>query len=603
MDKMDSLAKMYSIEEHLAKEQGKDGRAVELNPEQLTKLAKAQMTEAVTHENEIIELTKKLQLAKDPKEKDKIEKQITKLNKNKNNMLKDIKKGMITDQAQAQVEFEAYKQNYDNTTVYWDKKQAKQAEEKDPKRNNTHLNDYARELIQKNPSAYCDEVDADKADFTDKDGKGWKLNSKLYQQEMLRISNSQGGFGNNDLDSDYFASTEEWSSFANEQAEKDGKDRPATMKERRHVREMIAAAGIQVSSDRTYKMRAGNIAKDGLKGAGAGALAGLGGELLGMASKINYSGTAKTIAEGIAKTTINGIASTTVSGTVQGQTTNTFESIIQKYDPNTGEYVTIGHQITETPINWSEDYSVDVNVPYQQDANIPYKDEVSANYNGSVRDKINWDSLKSIGMGAAIGGAMGAGFKGLSYLFKKKNDSDYVNVDNSKETTRSNTGYEQKTQEKTETIETEKSPVAAMTKTEVLVEKEKTVEIPQHKYKLKSKEIIGEVICAKYGVQWNTPEFKAILKYVREVANGLQKGEIPKGDEYNLPEWIPGEVFGEGHKNIDLKLDAKVKKTEYEKKDYNSRTAKNSGTYSQYYREPETKLELELWGPNGKRKK
>lgn len=606
--KLDALAKMNAIEEHIASEQKASGSTRptgELDAAQREKLAKAKMTESITHENEIIELSTKLTLTKDAAEQQKIKKQISKLDENKNKMLEDIKKGRIADQAQAQVEYESYKQNYNNTSVHWDKKSAKAAEKENPALNNTHLNKYAQNIIKENPSAYCDEAADGQGDFTDENGKSWKLNSDKYKAEMLRLSNSQRGYDDTSVDGDYYASTSEWVDFANAHAKK-GEGRPATMGERKDAREMFEAAGIQVSKDKTYAYRGKEIGKAALKGAGAGALAGLGGELLEAGKKLNYNGTAKGIAEGIASVAINGVASTvvsgTASGTVSGTEMTTHESIVQKYDPNTGKYVTIGHQVTETPVHWSKDVSLDysqqVDIPYQENVDIPYKDEVPADYNGSVSDKFDWGNIAK---GAGIGAAMGGGFKAIQYLFKKKTDKDYVNAETAKDGIRTNTGY-QKAEDKVE-IPVEQNPVEALTKQVVEETHTEKVEIPQQQYKLQRGETISAVICGKYNVKYGTPEYKAILKYVRETANGLKNGEIPTGDKYNLPEWIPGEVFGDDHDNIALDMDGGVRKTNYTTRRYNSRDAKNSGTYDKTTTTKTTVTGSDIWDPNGKKRK
>ena len=567
--KLDALAKMQAIEEKIAAEQKAAGDANptgELSAEQRLKLAKAQMTESITHDDEIQKLSQELLIKSKngtPEEVEEIKQKIAKLDENKGKMLKDIQKGMVADQARAQVEFETYKQNYENTEVHWDSKAAKEAEKANPERNNTHLNKYAQKLITSDETfrdSVCDKANGPEDGDFEVNGQWYKLNSNKYKDVMSKLANKgnktfNAGGGINDAD--YFASTSEWADFANDHAKKDSG--VATRGERKDVREMFEAAGLQVDKDRTLAMRAKNIGKDALIDAGGGALAALGGELLNAAQKLNYSGTAKAIAEGIASTTINGVASTVVSGTMTGTETSIHESIVQRYDPKTGQYITVGHQVTEVPVEWSQDYEIPVDVPYQENVDIPYKDEVPADYNGSVKDSFD---LGNIAKGAGIGAAIGGIGRGLKYLFKKKEHDDYVNTDNSRATTRTNTGYEQKTE-----APVEKTPVEAKTKQKVTVttvkEKEVTKEIPYEEYKLKgnrqTSETIGTVVVARYGVKMGSPEYRAILDYIRDV-NGVKNGEIPPGDKWKLPEWIPGEVLGEGHENV-MRINGKVQRT------------------------------------------
>lgn len=568
-EKLKSLAQMYAIEKQLG--------GTELNAQQQRELAKAQIKETITHEDEISELSKT------PGN----EARIKKLSENRDKMIKDIKKGMVANQAQAQVEFETYKQNYENTSVHWNKDGANNA--KGDGKIHTHLNDYAKKLIKEDPKAFgCDSGSKEDHDF-EADGKYYKFNSNNFKAEMLRLSNTtQKAFENTGNNADYFASTSEWADFANEHAKK-GDGKPATMGERKDAREMFKAAGIQVSKDRTYLERGKNIGLDALKGAGAGALAGIGGELMNQAQKLHYSGTALGIAQGVASQVITGVATGKVSGvatdtiTVNGQSVNTFESTIKHYDPYRDKYITVGHQVTKVPVDWTKDvdvsidYETDASLAYEKRVDIPYEQkDVPADYAGSVKDSFDWGNVGKL---AGIGAATGAGFRALKYLFKHKTNDDYVNNDSKKEGVRTNTGYQ-----KSETVITNttapKGPVQVAVETEKKVVTPVTKEIPQEKYKLQAGETISAVICGKYDVKYNSPEYKAILKYVRETANGLKSGEIPKGDAYNLPKWIPGDVLGDNHEKIDLKMDGTVAKTKYEKVKYNSRDAKNSGTFT-----------------------
>ena len=595
-DKLDALAKIMAIEEQIASEQKATGSIYpsgELTDEQRTKLAKAKMRESITSENEIIELSTERSITKNADRQAEIDKRIKVLSSNKEKMLEDIKKGLVADQAQAHVEFEAYKQNYENTTVHWSKKQAQDAEKDNPAVNNTHLNKYAQEIIKKNPSAFCDQATADNHDFETTDENGnkqyWSLNSDSYKKEMLRLSNTQSGFDDVKLDGDYYVSTSEWADFADKHAKK-GKGRPATMGERRDAREMFEAAGLQVSKDKTYAMRTKEIVKSGVMYGTGGVLGALGGELLNIGKKLGYSGIASDIAKGIAVGTVSGVATGTVSDTV----TSVHESIVTKYDPNTGKYITVGHQVTEVPI----DFSKDVAIPYEKEARIPFEKPIDIPYEGAVEYKFDWGNVSSAG---GIATAIGVATKGFQYLFKKKDKDDYVSDDTAKDAIRSNTGYEQK-QETVVVTPADRGPVEAETRKEVTETKTETKEIPQFQYKLKAGETIGAVICGKYGVKMGSPEYKAILNYVRTTANGLKPGEIPMGDKYNLPEWIPGDVLGKDD-NVTLDKDGNVAKTNYRKVDYKGRNATNSGTYQHITTTRGTVTGSDIWNPDGTKRK
>ena len=607
---------------------------IDLSDEQRTTLAKAQMKESVTHENEIQELTsqltaptfiqKKIDFWKEelekasPEEKksieneiqeltaqlekantvdrDSIKKKISTLESNSEKMLKNIRKGTIADQAQAQVEFETYKQNYDNTCVSWDKKGAKAQEKETPGANNTHLNKYAQELIKKDATFradVCDEVKESEADF-EVDGKYYKLNSDKYKSRMQHIANPNRSNNDKALDSDMYASVSEWSKFANEHAKKSS--HVATKGERSDVQEMIEAAGIQVGKDRTYAMRAGKMGKDALIGAGAGALAGLGDELYKSAIKLNFAGTAKGVVSGIA----SGVVKGSLSGPVTLNGTSTHESIVQKYDPKSGQYITVGHQVTEVPIELTGDVTLNGDVK----ADLPYEKDAALDYNGKVSDKFNWgDAGKSALKGGLIGGAIGGLSRGVRYLFKKKTNADYANDDTAKDTIRANTGYQEKTE-----VPAAKEPVKALTeevKEEVEI-KETPVEkeIPYVEYKLRrvggQVETIGHLVTARYGVKPGTSEYRAVLKYIREV-NGVRNGQIPPGDKWKLPEWIPADKLGEGHEKIDRRDNVKIGRENYRKgakAGGGAYTGKYTDIQQTTVRTQKTVRGADVWDPN-----
>lgn len=598
-----AVSRMLATEAKLsgldAKQVLKLNNPIDLSDEQRATLAKAQMKESVTHENEIQELTAQA-LAASAEDRESIKKKITTLESNSEKMLKNIRKGTIADQAQAQVEFETYKQNYENTYVSWDKKGAKAQEKNNPGANNTHLNKYAQDLIKKDAafrSDVCDETDKANADF-EVDGKYYKLNSDKYKSRMQHIANPTNR-ANDDkaLDSDMYASVSEWSKFANEHAKK--KSGVATKGERSDVQEMIEAAGIQVGKDRTYAMRAGKIGKDALIGAGAGALAGLGDELYKSAIKLNFSGTAKGVVSGIA----SGVVKGQLTGPVTLNGTSTHESIVQRYDPKTGQYITVGHQITEVPVELTGDVTLDGDVK----ADLPYEKDAALDYNGKVSDKFNWgDAGKSALKGGLIGGAIGGLSRGVRYLFKKKTNADYANDDTAKDTIRANTGYQEKTE-----APAAKEPVKALTKEvkEEVEVKETQVEkdIPYVEYKLRrvggQVETIGHLVTARYGVKPGTSEYRAVLNYIRDV-NGVKNGQIPPGDKWKLPEWIPADKLGEGHEKIDRR-EGRVGRENYRKgakAGGGAYTGKYTDVQRTEVRTQKTVHGSDVWDPNLKKR-
>ena len=565
-DRLSALAKSMAIDEEISAEQKSSGAkdiSTDLNEDQMEKLAKAQMRESVVHENEIQKLTQEMiylesktdKTDADTKRIDQIKKQITKLDKNKDKMLNNIREGSAQDAANAEVKFEMYKQKFENTEVHWNKSASKSAEKQNPGANNTYLNDYTRKLIMNDKDfrdQTCKPATKETGDF-EVDGQWYKLDSKMYKEHMQRLSNAHTDYGDNDLHSSYYVSTSEWADFANEHAQK-GNGKPATMGERSDVREMFEVAGLEVAGDRTYAMRAGKIGKAALAGAGAGALAGLGGELLNSAKSIKYSGAASAIAEGIATSTITGVATGSYSGTVSGSETVNFTSQIQELNPKTGEYVTVAEQTTPHTVNWSGDYSGTVDVPYQKQVDIPYSKEVSADYNGSVKPGFDWGN---VGKGAGIGAAVGGLGQGLKYLFKKKTAADYVDTNTAKDYKREDTGY------KTEHKVQDAAPVeVSVQKTEVVPGEDKVepIDIQNTDHKMTVRRGRGTMLYKGQQVPFNEAENKkyyvqqlygltddqvdAVYKYIMENINELPAGkygdaQYVNGNTYHFPETIP----------------------------------------------------------------
>ena len=543
-----ALSKMLAIEDEL-------GGREQLNAAQQEMLAKAQIKETVTHQHEIRLLSAQAQSAEtsgNTEEENKLKTRIAKLEKDRESKTGAIKKGVIADQARVQTEQETYKQKYEQTTVYWDKSAAKSGKDGIYK---TSLNKYARNLIQKDPTFGKDcgvEItDGSTPDYM-VDGKPYKFNSEKYKQAMLKLSNSQSSYDNAKFDSDYYASTSEWADFANDHAKK-GKDRPATMGERSDAREMFEIAGIQVGKDATYKMRGKKIGNAALIGAGTGALAGLGTELLEQAKKIGYSGKAAGIANDIIIKGVTGSITGPVSGTANGTVTQ--HSEIVEWDAATGQYVTVAEQTQQIPVSlpYEDTKTLTGNVKnYDVDFDQEIKD---VDYNGQVNDKFN---IGNVGIAAGVGGGLGAGLTGLRYLFKKKTEADYVNDDNQKDGIRSNTGYEVKKDE-AKPVVAEESKKETIEVTEINIDKQK-IGTP-YRVNQEGKTIWANVIKAKYGVYNST-----IYKYIREQCSGLKAGEV--SDTLILPDTIPAEYSGIG-KELTLDMNKKPVKTDYNKKNLN----------------------------------
>ena len=572
---IDALAKMLAIEDEL-------GGREQLSTEQQERLAKAQIKETVTHQHEIRLLSAHAKAEKNTEEENKLKNRIAKLEKDRESKTGAIKKGLIADQARVQTEQETYKQKYDQTTVYWDKASAKKGQDGVYK---TSLNKYARNLIQKDPTFGKDcgvEItDGSTPDYM-VDGKPYKFNSEKYKQAMLKLSNSQSSYDNAKFDSDYYASTSEWANFANAHAKK-GEGRPATMGERSDVREMFEIAGIQVEKDATYKMRGKKVGNAALAGAGAGALAGLGSELLGAAKKIGYSGTAPGVANDIILKWISG----TVSGTANGSVTQ--HSEIVEWDSATGQYVTIAEQTQQIPVSLPFEKDVTLSDIKDYDFDQEIKD---VDYSGNVNDKFN---IGNVAIATGIGAGLGAGWTGLRYLFKKKTDEDYVNTDGKKAGIRSNTGYEVKKDE-AKPVAAEETKNETIEVTEIKVDTQK-IGTPYH-VNQEGKTIWANVIKAKYGVYNST-----IYKYIREQCSNLKSGEV--SDTLILPDTIPAEFSGVG-KELTLDMSKKPVRTDYNKKKLNygkiganTRTSVSHSTSSQSV----SQRRMSEWDRQGQRKK
>ena len=597
-----ALAKVYAIEEHIG--------GTELSAERREQLAKAQIAETVTHENEITKLSAEGAAARKKGDVDaakKYEDKIAKLTENKNKLIGNIRKGYVTDQAQAQVEFETTKQNFENTTVHWNKGQAKAAEKDNPTRNNTHLNKYAQNYVKDHADTFCDVVTSGDFDF-EVEGKKYKLNSDKYKAEMLRLSNSQREIGDTQNDADYYASTKEWSDFADKRCDeiqdKKGKQhKPASLNDRKNAQRMYEVAGIQTASNRDLAKRAGKFGKDALIGAGAGALTALGGELYKAADKLHFGGSVDAVVQGIASSTISGVASgtTTVSGTV----TNTFESTVQKYDPNTGKYITIGHQVTQVPTEWTQDINVDV--PYEKRVDIPYNDKTTVDYNGSVSDKFN---PMNIVKGAGIGAGLAMVPRAIRYVFGKKTDDDYAKDYTVRDAFRENTGF--KTQQQQQQTVTQYEPVKVTVEETKIGTQEDTKDIPIQEYRIGNKETIANIIAAKYNVTVGSDDYWKIFEYVMTKANGLPMNghrllKAPEaktvngkyGQYINLPEWVPADITG---KKVGRDDNAKVKKQHYKIVRQNTQAVKSNATYKQVTKTTTQQTRTDIYDPKGRKR-
>lgn len=339
-----ALMNLMAIEDGIAARQLASGDATAsgtLTPAQERELARGELKEQITHKNQINKILDKMQNDKSLTQKDidKLQSDIQKLRKDSAKKFETIEEQRLHESAESQLEFETYKQNFENTVVSWDKKSAKEAEKANPDANNTHLEKDHREIIMREPAKFgCREPRAGETPtFTDKNGKAWVFDSEGYKRAMLDMSNSQASNTDASLDADYYASTSEFVRLATEnknaEALEETKEKkrlkaqakPATMGDRTDARQMYAIAGLQVAGDNTYRMRGKEIGNAALAGLGTGGLAALGGELYKCASTVKYSGTVLALAQGVVNTTVSGIGTTTVEGTVSGTTTVTGE--------------------------------------------------------------------------------------------------------------------------------------------------------------------------------------------------------------------------------------------------------------------------------------
>lgn len=558
-DKLVKLANILAMEEKMGFDT-KQEAAPKITAEQLTQLARAKASEAITGDVKRKDLetaaynlrteADKLSAAGDKKGAKKLEKlakkcdkDVKEIQKNKEKNLDNIKKAMVHEQPQYQVEFEVYKQKYDATTVHWDKKTAKKSENNG---NNTYLNDYARDLIL-NDSEFrgytCDESDESNGDFKTADGKWYKLNSDKYKNHMQYLSNRQINGIDHEYDTSYYVNANEWSKFANTHAKK--RQGVATMGERSDVREMFEAAGLQVEGDHTYGKRAKKMGNDALAAVGTSALASIGTEVFNMAGSVGVNSKVT----GMVSAVIQGTVGTTVTGTVSG--TEYVDLTSQVIDNG----VLVSSQTTTVPVNWSGSYSRYVELPYEDQVDLSYTNE----FHCKVKNKFDWGN---VALGTGIGTAVSAAVNGWHYLFGKKTEDDYDNTTHN--SGRENTGYENKTAKEPEPVTEDKSvevTIETEEETEETIVEEKPIETTEYRLKKRrdrdgkiERQTLSNMICAKYGVTYNSPEYKAILKYVRDI-NGCKNREIPKGDVWTLPNEIPAEVCGDG--NIKL-LDKEV---------------------------------------------
>ncbi len=331
----------------------------------------------------------------------------------------------------------------------------------------------------------------------------------------------------------------------------------------------------------------------------------------------DVSGTTTVTAEGVETVTASGTETITANGTTTvtagGTTTvtadftghNIYESTQQTYDPLTGTYITTGHQTTTTPVNftgskdvdwtaskdvnwtgskdvdwsaskdvhwkgskdvdWTTHVEGDVEVPYQDEVSVEYEDEREVPYSGQTHPKFEPINILK---GAAAGAVSGAGFKAVSYLFKKKTDADYANDETVADKYRSNVGYEV-TAEPDSVAELAVDTVAPpeVCPAEVDEEqKQQTVKIENHPYKLKATykggnrahgETLDEVIRAKYHIT-NNRDAIAARREIRRLMGLPESGAI-NGKTVTPHIEVNGETWKDAYWLPDTILDGKYK--------------------------------------------
>ena len=288
-----------------------------------------------------------------------------------------------------------------------------------------------------------------------------------------------------------------------------------------------------------------------------------------------------------------------ISGEITGTGYNIYESTQQTYDPLTGTYITTGHQKTETPftitgtgtgtgtgighgtgtgeVDWTDSYKKDVEYTYQDEVSVEYEDEREVPYSGQTKPKFEPINILK---GAAAGAISGAGFKAVSYLFKKKTNADYANDETVKDKYRSNVGY-QEVKEPDAVGEIEVETVEAPKVCEAKVdggEQETTVKIENHPYKLNATlrgrnrangETLDLVVRAKYHIT-NNRDALAARREIRRLMglpeSGMQNGKTitphieVEGETWKDAYWLPDTILDGKYK---YDPDAEVSRTDY----------------------------------------
>ena len=324
---------------------------------------------------------------------------------------------------------------------------------------------------------------------------------------------------------------------------------------------------------------------------------------------------------------ISGDISGEISGTVTGTGYNIYESETKMYDPLTGQYLTTGSQRTETPttltgtgtgighgtgtgighgtgtgighgtgtgighgtgtgighgkgsaeVEWKDHYKKDVEVEYQDEVSVEYEDEREVPYSGQTRPKFEPINILK---GAAAGAISGAGFKAVSYLFKKKTDADYANDETVADKYRSNVGY-QEVKEPDAIGEIEVETVEAPKVCEAKVdggEQETEVKIENHPYKLNATlrgrnrangETLDLVVRSKYHIT-NNRDALAARREIRRLMglpeSGMQNGKTitphieVDGETWKDAYWLPDTILDGKYK---YDPDAEVSRTDY----------------------------------------
>ena len=495
----------------------------------------------------------------------------TKKELKENGKIEKYKEKWIKAETKDQIRTAETRQNIANTSTYFSKEQAKAARKAETDKTKIHqdIGDAGRKLVTACPDTFCERVTEDQSDFSVKIN-GEDVYFKFSQEKWDKWCSDQvnrmdkEGYGKDEHGTlnelrdtwltDVSLTTADGKTRSLEEIIGNGNGKVGNG-ELNKIRHMIETSGRSVDANNTAWKRLGNVLKNAAVAYGLGFLTAGVGSLA--AGAVSVTSTAYAFAEATATATATATAEATATATATATASVEGGTYYAYSDPQTHDvtvyYFENGALVDKTTYTITDEAQlVSIDVPGQTATDTQTVTATDTQTDTDTDTQTDTASKKPNRLKIAHNAGLMAAFLSLPRSFATMGKVHAKGTGAGKDAVIADLTIQRTEESEAETTTLNLNLQAKQTvyiksgkieKTEQ--EQIKTTECKLHRRKNKNNQwetqTLSNMICDKYNVKYNSSEYKAILKYVRDI-NNCKSREIPAGDVWTLPNEIPDKI-------------------------------------------------------------